>query len=196
MKKAIKKIAALAMALTIAGAGTSASGAFSANVLTAEAATVSANYVSGNTMKRADFVNIIYTKSHSPKTIYPSVFKDVPDNSRYARPINWAYHNGIVSGYPGKTFGVNDPITYEQVAQILFNYTLYAGYDMSYTVDAAKDYKRSQWAQYNNHCVDWAVTHKILTFDICHSHDATKPATPAVCHEMIRRYERYIIHKI
>ena len=116
MKKAIKRIAALAMALTIAGAGTSVSGVFSANVLTAEAATVSANYVSGALLKRAEFVNWIYIKAQRPNVTDPSVFSDLPNNSQYVKPIMWAYKNGIVSGYAGGKFGVNDPITFEQAA--------------------------------------------------------------------------------
>ena len=194
MKKAIKRIAALAMALTIAGAGTSASEAFSANVLTAEAATVSANSVSANTLKRAEFVRWIYQKAEKPDVKDHSVFSDLPDSSPYAKPVMWAYKNGIVSGYPGGKFGVNDPITVEQAVQILFNHAWYVKRDIRYTIGSARKYNKSQWAQ-NTHSLDWGVNHNILTVNVCPNYDATKPATPGACKEMLRRYERNIIMK-
>ena len=194
MKKAIKRIAALAMALTIAGAGTSVSGVFSANVLTAEAATVSANYVSGALLKRAEFVNWIYIKAQRPNVTDPSVFSDSPNNSQYVKPIMWAYKNGIVSGYAGGKFGVNDPITFEQAAQILYNHAKYARRDTSYRPGAAKDYKISDWAR-RTHAVDWAVTHNILLpTDTSNSYNATGLASASVCNQMIKRYEKNILH--
>lgn len=196
MKKSIKRIAALAMALTIAGAGTSVSGVFSANVLTAEAVTVSGNSVSaGPVMKRAEFVREIYTMSGSQKATYKEVFTDVPNHAWFTTPIMWAYDKKIVSGYPGAKFGVFDNITIEQTAQILFNHAKYAKRDFTYTQGAADRYTQSGWAR-NTHAVDWAVTHNILTRDVVYNnYDVTRPSTTQICFEMIKRYRKNVLIK-
>ena len=41
----------------------------------------------------------------------------------YAPYVEWATRNGVISGYGNGKFGPNDPITREQMAVILYNYT-------------------------------------------------------------------------
>ena len=49
----------------------------------------------------------------------------------YTEAVNWAYANGIVSGYGDGRFGPNDNITREQMATILHNYCKWKGIDVS-----------------------------------------------------------------
>ncbi|WP_024859000.1 S-layer homology domain-containing protein [Ruminococcus albus] len=188
MKKTIKRIAALAMALTIAGAGTSVSGVFSANVLTAEAATVSANYLSAYGMKRVEFVQKLYAKAHYPNVKPKSIFSDVPTNYIYAKAITWAYDKGIVSGYPGGTFGVNDTITYEQVIQMIFKYAKYDGSFIIIKPGAANDFKMSQWAK-NSGAIDWAVTNDLINTSIV-PRDLTSTVSSVKCSVLLDRYKK------
>jgi hypothetical protein len=48
-------------------------------------------------------------------------FKDVPANSSLADAINRASSAGIVNGYDGETFRMNEPITREQMAAMIDN---------------------------------------------------------------------------
>lgn len=52
-------------------------------------------------------------------------FSDVPQGSSLAAGINSASKAGIVSGYGGGIFGINDPITREQMAKMIDNSLVY-----------------------------------------------------------------------
>lgn len=76
-------------------------------------------------LKRQDFVVIlsriekVNLSSYQNKT---SKFSDVKKGDYYAAAVNWAVEKGIINGYQNGKFGVNDPITREQIATILYNY--------------------------------------------------------------------------
>ncbi|MBQ9979514.1 MAG: S-layer homology domain-containing protein [Oscillospiraceae bacterium] len=61
---------------------------------------------------REDLVNVAYT------------FTDVPADAYYEGYVNWAVSKGIVGGYGEGKFGPNDVLTREQLAVILYNFTL------------------------------------------------------------------------
>lgn len=52
-------------------------------------------------------------------------FSDVAANAWYASAVNWAASRNILSGYGSGQFGPDDPITREQMAAILHNYSVY-----------------------------------------------------------------------
>lgn len=87
---------------------------------------------------RAMVVAILYRLEGSPDLSgeilgYP--YADAPGDSWYGAPVYWARLHGLVSGYSAERFGPNDPITREQMAAILYNYTEYAGGDTSARAD-------------------------------------------------------------
>ena len=53
-------------------------------------------------------------------------FTDVPDGAWFEGPVNWAYANGITAG-KGEKFGVDDPVTREQMAVFLYSYAKMIG---------------------------------------------------------------------
>lgn len=76
-------------------------------------------------LKRQDFVCILARIAGADLSKYEnktSKLKDVQKGAYYAAAVNWAVEEGIISGYQNGKFGVNDPITREQVATILYNY--------------------------------------------------------------------------
>ena len=77
-------------------------------------------------------VTILYRLSGSPSVSSYSGFTDVNTSKYYAAPITWARNNGIVDGY-GTTFGPEDPITREQLAKILHDYSVFRGLNVSKT---------------------------------------------------------------
>ena len=78
---------------------------------------------------RAQFVTVLYRWCGSPAVGKTSSFSDTKPGSWYSNAIDWAAENDIVLGYSDGRFGVNDAITREQIATILFR--LSASYDLS-----------------------------------------------------------------
>ena len=76
-------------------------------------------------LKRQDFVCILARIANADLSKYANMtskLSDVKKGAYYAASVNWAVDNGIISGYQNGKFGVNDNITREQVATILYRY--------------------------------------------------------------------------
>ncbi len=83
-----------------------------------------------STTTRAMIVTVLYRMEGEPDAGENS-FVDVPDGAYYTDAVAWASENGIVNGYGQGRFGPNDSITREQLAAILYRYSVYKGYDVS-----------------------------------------------------------------
>lgn len=83
-------------------------------------------------------------------------FSDVDAAAPYAQAVQWAADNGYVNGYRDGRFGVNDPVTRQQVAAILWR--------LAGSPDASgQDYAdESAIAAYARTAVDWCQTNGIL----------------------------------
>ena len=78
-----------------------------------------------DSLKRQDFVVILARIAGADLSSYDnktSKLKDIKQGSYYASAVNWAVDMGYISGYTNGKFGVNDPITREQVCTILYRY--------------------------------------------------------------------------
>ncbi len=73
-----------------------------------------------NNITRAEFTKIIVTLFDLKLQNGASDFTDVANNEWYTDYIYTAVQNGIINGYSDETFGVNDSITREQAATILY----------------------------------------------------------------------------
>ena len=83
----------------------------------------SANAFSPNSpMTRAMLTAVLYRAAGSPSANNKNGFSDVDSNAYYADAVNWASENSIVNGYDSNTFGVNDSVSREQIAAILYRY--------------------------------------------------------------------------
>lgn len=74
------------------------------------------------TLSRAMFVTILNRAAGNTEVASSTVFSDVVDGQWYDRPVQWAESQGIVNGYTDGQFGVNDPLTREQMFTILYRY--------------------------------------------------------------------------
>lgn len=108
-------------------------------------------------MTRAMLVQVLYAAEGKPKAP-KNPFVDVPKGSWYEESSAWAVENGIVSGYDGKKFGGNDPITRQQFVTILWRY---AGSPEAKTGKYFSD--RSAMAEYALEPVNWARAANIIT---------------------------------
>ena len=108
-------------------------------------------------MTRAMLVQVLYAAAGKPKAP-GNPFVDVPKGSWYEESSAWAVENGIVSGYEGKKFGGNDPITRQQFVTILWRY---AGSPEAKTGKYFSD--RSAMADYAREPVNWARAANIIS---------------------------------
>lgn len=82
------------------------------------------------TLSRAMVAQILYNLEGQPTVTDESTFTDV--NGHWAAdPIAWAQQTGVVNGYENNTFRPNQAVTREELAQMLYNYAQYKGYDLT-----------------------------------------------------------------
>ncbi|MBR6770735.1 MAG: S-layer homology domain-containing protein [Lachnospiraceae bacterium] len=82
-------------------------------------------------LTRGMFVTILYRMAGEPYYSSSAKFSDVSYGAYYYNAVRWAYSNNIVSGYSDGRFGVNDPITREQIAKMLYQF----GYSQGHNVN-------------------------------------------------------------
>ena len=109
-----------------------------------------------DSVTRAQLAAILYRAAGSPAASGTSRFPDVAAATYYTDAASWAEDNGLINGYPDGTFGVNDPVTRQQVATILWRW---AG-----SPDAsAEDYAdESSITDYARTAVDWSRSNSII----------------------------------
>ena len=74
------------------------------------------------TTTRAQIVQILYNLQGEPRVYGSTPFTDLT-NDWYQDAILWAYQTGVVAGTSGTTFDPDLPVTREQIAVILMEYT-------------------------------------------------------------------------
>ena len=95
------------------------------------------NGVGGNrfdpdgTVTRGMLVTILYRLENTDEEVGSVPFDDVSVGSYYAKPIAWAAKHDVISGYSQSRFGPDDNVTREQLATILYRYSIHKDYDVT-----------------------------------------------------------------
>jgi len=115
-------------------------------------------------MTRAMLVTVLHRLAGLPDAEEKeSAFKDIEKSSWYEQAVIWANKNNIVLGYNQDIFGVNDSVTREQLAVILYRYALSKGEktdaDALADLNFADADKVSPWAK---DAVKWMSNNNIL----------------------------------
>ena len=109
------------------------------------------------TLTRAMLATVLHRMSGTPAVSDAPVFTDAVAGSWYSDAVSWAAKNGIISGYGGGAFGVDDPTTREQAVTILWRF---AGEpESAAAADISDAASVSTWAQT---AVRWANANGIL----------------------------------
>ena len=74
------------------------------------------------TLNRAMFVTILNRASGNASIASNTVYSDVAKGAWYDKAVQWASAQSIVTGYTDGRFGVNDPLTREQMVTILYRF--------------------------------------------------------------------------
>lgn len=113
-------------------------------------------------MTRAMFVTVLGRMSNVDISQYNDVtFSDVVPGSWYAPYVQWAYEEGITNGISATEFGVNKPVTREQMAKFIIEYAWYADIDFiqvspGYEFDDKGDI--AGWSDYYvNRCQEYGL---------------------------------------
>lgn len=72
------------------------------------------------TMTRSMLVTALYRQAESPAVIGNDNFTDTADEAWYSKAVLWASQKNIINGYGNGSFGINDPVTREQLVTILW----------------------------------------------------------------------------
>lgn len=118
-------------------------------------------FAPSSNLTRGMIAQVLYNLEGTPAA-GNGVFTDVAADQWYADAVNWAAANDIVGGYGNGKFGPEDDITREQMAQILYNYAAFKGYDVSTQGDLSTfndGAKTSDWAL---SAMKWAVGSGLL----------------------------------
>lgn len=133
---------------------------------------------------RAMLVTILYRYAGSPTVSGSANFTDVRQDY-YTTAVNWAAQNNVVSGYGDGRFGVNDSITRQDVAAVLWRYE---GSPAASAQDFADE---SSIASYASTAVDWARANGIISGKGNNRFDPRGNATRAEIATMIMNYAQY-----
>ena len=72
-------------------------------------------------LSRSMIVTILYRNDGEQDVFALDIpFDDVKENEWYTDAVKWAVSNGIVLGYGDGMFGINDPVTKEQLATLIY----------------------------------------------------------------------------
>ena len=86
------------------------------------------------TLTRAMLATVLYRNAGSPAVSGTSAFSDVKAGAWYTDATVWAAEQKLIQGYGNNVFGINDPVTKEQLTVILGRYT---GENPAWTGDPA-----------------------------------------------------------
>ncbi len=87
-------------------------------------------FAPSKSMTRGMFVTVLNRLAGEEDFNGKADFTDVSADAWYATGTAWAASKGIVSGYGDGRFGPNDPVTREQMAVIMYNFTKAMNYDI------------------------------------------------------------------
>ena len=133
---------------------------------------------------RAMLVTILYRYAGSPTVSGSANFTDVRQDY-YTTAVNWVAQNNVVSGYGDGRFGINDSITRQDVAAVLWRYE---GSPAASAQDFADE---SSIASYASTAVDWARANGIISGKGNNRFDPRGNATRAEIATMVMNYAQY-----
>ena len=116
-------------------------------------------------ISREQVVTILYRYAKGSASSSTSHFSDVKTGQWYTAAVEWAYENGISTGYFATSrFGVGDPITREDFATMLYRFAQRCGKG-SGSADISGFYDSDQVSEYAADAMEWANAAGILTGD-------------------------------
>ena len=148
---------------------------------------------------RAMFVTVLAKIDGADLSGYTgSSFTDVPADTWYSKPVEWAFRNGYTSGTGDGLFSPNMPLTRETLATFLYSYTKKAyapGLDDEDWADLSAYPDGDQVSAWASNAVRWAVYHGFINGVPADGQVWLRPnaaATRAQVAQIIMKYCKYM----
>ena len=154
------------------------------NITTGVTSTLFGSY---DSCTRGQLVTFLWRAAGQPAVTSNISFDDVPANAYCYTAVRWAASENIVTGYGDGKFGMNDIVTREQVAAILFRFAQYRGLvavTLEENLSAFAD--RDQISGYAVPAMNWAVGQGIING----SGELLMPKSPCVRSQVVTLLER------
>lgn len=142
-----------------------------------------------STATRAMLATTIYRMAGSPDVAETGSFADLSADMWYTDAVSWASHNGVMGGYGNGIFGMNDPITREQLAVLLWRY---AGSPDVTANNISSFSDAGSSSSYAVLALNWAVENGILSGKGSGKLDPSGNATRAEIAAMLTRFDALI----
>lgn len=151
-------------------------------------------------MTRAMLTAVLWRVAGSPEPTETAPFLDVDPKRYYARPVAWAYENGVVSGTSPESFSPNAEITRQQMAVMLFRFAELRDYDPGCDDEILNSFPdQGRISPYAVGPTAWAVTRYLLRGRSRNGISYLEPRetlTRAEAAVMIRRFDENILNGI
>lgn len=108
-------------------------------------------------MTRGMIAVVLHSFDNDSEHTFAGHFQDVAPNAWYEDSVYWMAEKGIASGYGNGRFGVNDNISREQLASILYRYAAEKGFDVTGRTDLSRFADSADVSGYAAEALSWAV---------------------------------------
>ena len=139
-------------------------------------------------MSRGMIATVLYRLANAPTLTGSIPFSDVGGNEWYTDAIQWAAENNIMSGYGNNRFGPMDSVTREQLAVILYNYTVSKGNSVEVAGDLSVFRDAEDTSDWAEETISWAVGVGLLSGKGNGILDPTGTATRAEVAQILMNY--------
>ena len=113
-------------------------------------------------MTRAMLVTVLYRLEGQPKPTTENPFGDVAAGTWYTDAVIWAAENKIVNGIGGDLFDPDGSVTREQMAAILYRYSVFKGLTMAQGAFALTYPDEAGISAYALEAMRWANAEKLI----------------------------------
>lgn len=148
-----------------------------------------------SSLSRGMMAQILYNLEGQPAVTGNSEFSDVAKNQWFYDAVTWASHNDVVNGYDNNVFLPDQAITREELAQMLYNYAKYKGYDVSASANLSQypdGAKVSDWAKT---ALSWANGNGLITGHENNTIDPNGTANRAQTATILMRFHQTFLSK-
>ncbi|MBQ4504581.1 MAG: S-layer homology domain-containing protein, partial [Firmicutes bacterium] len=140
------------------------------------------------TMNRAMMATVFYNLENGPDHDGEHDFHDVQDHKYYAKPAAWAAEHGVLSGYTDGSFRPDAPITREQLAVMLWNYS-----GKPSGIKALDHSDAGNISNYAKEAMQWAVENGVMSGRANGQLDPKGAATRAEVAQMFKNYIEKVV---